>query len=204
MWVWLKLKIIADIGLIGMPNAGKSTFLSSVTRARPKIADYPFTTMHPHLGVALIDTKEIVIADIPGLIEGAHEGVGLGDRFLKHVERCVAFMHLIDGTQEDVVTPYLTIRNELELYKSSLIQKPEIVVLNKCDSLTEEEINNKVHELENASGHKVFAISAIAKQGVLDCLREVSKFVTRNQSSDSENTDNQKETTVKKPWSPLD
>ena len=199
MWVWLKLKIIADVGLIGLPNAGKSTFLTSVTRARPKIADYPFTTMHPHLGVAWVDNREIVIADIPGLIEGAHEGVGLGDRFLKHVERCAAFLHLIDGTTEDVTTPYSTIRKELELYKSDLIKKPEIVALNKCDSLTEKEIKQKVKALEKACGHKVYAISAIAKQGVTDCLRDVAQFVTRNLRKNEEI-----EPEVKKPWSPLD
>ena len=200
MWVWLKLKIIADIGLIGLPNAGKSTFLTSVTRARPKIADYPFTTMHPHLGVAWVDTREIVIADIPGLIEGAHEGVGLGDRFLKHVERCAAFLHLIDGTAEDVVAPYSTIRRELELYKQDLIQKPEIVAINKCDSLTEKEIKKKVKALEKACGHKVYAISAIAKQGVTDCLRDVAQFVTRNLRK----TEQEAETETKKTWSPLD
>ncbi|MBQ8871095.1 MAG: GTPase ObgE [Alphaproteobacteria bacterium] len=200
MWVWLRLKIIADVGLIGLPNAGKSTFLSSVTRARPKIADYPFTTMHPHLGVAWVDTREIVIADIPGLIEGAHEGVGLGDRFLKHVERCAAFLHLIDGTAEDVVTPYKTIRTELELYKDDLVNKPEVIALNKCDSLTDDEIKQKVKELEKASGHKVYAISAIAKQGVVDCLRDVAQFVTRNLRQPEEET----ELEVKKSWSPLD
>ncbi|MBQ2811543.1 MAG: GTPase ObgE [Alphaproteobacteria bacterium] len=200
MWVWLKLKIIADVGLIGLPNAGKSTFLTSVTRARPKIADYPFTTMHPHLGVAWVDTREIVIADIPGLIEGAHEGVGLGDRFLKHVERCAAFLHLIDGTAEDVVTPYKTIRTELELYKADLVNKPEVIALNKCDSLTEDEVKQKIRALEKASGHKVYAISAIAKHGVVDCLRDVAQFVTRN----LRNTQEETETEVKKTWSPLD
>ena len=200
MWVWLRLKIIADIGLIGLPNAGKSTFLTSVTRARPKIADYPFTTMHPHLGVAWVDTREIVIADIPGLIEGAHEGVGLGDRFLKHVERCAAFLHLIDATAEDVITPYVTIRRELELYKDSLITKPEVVALNKCDSLSKEEINQKIKELESVCNHKIYAISAIAKQGVTDCLRNVAQFVTRNIKQKEE----EQETEVKKTWSPLD
>ena len=199
-WVWLKLKIIADIGLIGLPNAGKSTFLSAVTRARPKIADYPFTTLHPHLGVAWVDNKEIVLADIPGLIEGAHEGVGLGDRFLKHVERCSAFLHLIDATAEDVIEPYKTICKELELYKAELIRKPEVVALNKCDSLTEAEQKEKVAELEKVCGHKVYAISAIAKSGVTECLREVGKYVTRHQEAKSEAT----EDIVKKPWSPLD
>lgn len=198
MWVWLKLKIIADVGLIGLPNAGKSTLLSAVTRARPKIADYPFTTLHPHLGVAWVDNREIVMADIPGLIEGAHEGVGLGDRFLKHVERCAAFLHLIDGTAEDVVTPYVTIRRELELYKEDLKNKPEVVALNKIDSLSAEQINEKIAALEKACGKKVYAVSAIAKQGLTECLREVAHFVTRHEQKEETNEE------VAKPWSPLD
>ncbi len=202
MWVWLKLKIIADIGLIGLPNAGKSTFLSAVTRARPKIADYPFTTLHPHLGVAWIDSREMVIADIPGLIEGAHEGTGLGDRFLKHVERCAAFLHLIDGTADDVVKSYLTIRRELELYKADLALKPEIVALNKCDSLSMDEQKEKLARLEEVCGHKVYAISAVAKQGLEECLRTVAKYISRQ----SKNKDNPSETEFAEPktWSPLD
>lgn len=208
MWVWLRLKVIADVGLIGMPNAGKSTFLSVVTKARPKIADYPFTTLHPNLGVAWVDNYEMVIADIPGLIEGAHEGVGLGDRFLKHVERCSAFLHMIDGTQEDVVKVYKDIRRELELYDEVLKNKPEVVVLNKCDSLDKEETAEKKAALEKASGKKVFVISAIAKQGIFDCLIEVNKYITR----DRRQKDDEVEETVvddaaepeKKPWSPLD
>lgn len=200
MWVWLKLKIIADVGLIGLPNAGKSTLLSAVTRARPKIADYPFTTLHPHLGVAWVDNREIVMADIPGLIEGAHEGVGLGDRFLKHVERCAAFLHLIDGTAEDVVTPYKTIRRELELYKSELKNKPEVIALNKIDSLTDDEVREKVMALEKASGKKVYAVSAIAKEGLVDCLRDVAKYVTRHAHTSEEVS----EEPARKPWSPLD
>lgn len=186
MWLWLRLKVIADVGLIGMPNAGKSTFLSVVTKARPKIADYPFTTLHPNLGVAWVDNYEVVLADIPGLIEGAHEGVGLGDRFLKHVERCAAFMHLVDATDDDVAKNYKAIRKELELYKAELAQKPEVVVLNKCDALDEKEIKKKVKALEKASGKKVFPISAIAKQGIFDCLREVSKYITRDRRNQEE------------------
>lgn len=200
MWVWLKLKIIADVGLIGLPNAGKSTFLSAVTKARPKIADYPFTTLHPHLGVAWVDNREVVLADIPGLIEGAHDGVGLGDRFLKHVERCAAFLHLIDATAEDVVTPYKTIRRELELYKSSLINKPEIVALNKCDSISEKEKKAKIQALEKVTGGKVYAISAVAKLGVQDCLRAVSEYVARHNQAQNESA----AAVEKKPWSPLD
>ncbi len=201
MWVWLKLKIIADVGLIGLPNAGKSTFLSAVTKARPKIADYPFTTLHPHLGVAWVDNREVVLADIPGLIEGAHEGVGLGDRFLKHVERCAVFLHLIDATAEDVVTPYQTIRRELELYKSSLINKPEIVALNKCDSISEKEQKAKIKALEKVTGGKVYAISAVAKLGVQDCLRAVSEYVARHNQTKNDQPD---AVAVKKTWSPLD
>lgn len=202
-WVWLRLKLIADIGLIGLPNAGKSTFLSSVTQARPKIADYPFTTLHPHLGVAWVDNYEVVIADIPGLIEGAHEGVGLGDRFLKHVERCAAFLHLIDATQEDVIGAYKSIRNELELYNEKLKNKPEVVALNKCDALTEKEIKEKTLALEDAIGKKVFDISAVAKQGVYDCLRDLSKFISRDRKAKMEDAAPQEEKSCKV-WSPLD
>ena len=202
-WVWLRLKLIADIGLIGLPNAGKSTFLSAVTQARPKIADYPFTTLHPHLGVAWVDNYGVVIADIPGLIEGAHEGVGLGDRFLKHVERCAAFLHLIDATQEDVIGAYKSIRNELELYNEKLKNKPEVVALNKCDALTEKEIKEKTLALEDAIGKKVFDISAVAKQGVYDCLRDLSKFISRDRKAKTEETAPQEEKSCKV-WSPLD
>lgn len=202
-WVWLRLKLIADIGLIGLPNAGKSTFLSSVTQARPKIADYPFTTLHPHLGVAWVDNYEVVIADIPGLIEGAHEGVGLGDRFLKHVERCAAFLHLVDATQEDIIAAYKSIRNELELYNEKLMTKPEVVALNKCDALTEKEIKEKTQALEDAIGKKVFAISAVAKQGVYDCLRDLSKFISRDRKAKTEDAAPQEEKSCGV-WSPLD
>ncbi len=205
MWVWLRLKVIADVGLIGMPNAGKSTFLSVVTSARPKIADYPFTTLHPNLGVAWVDGYEMVIADIPGLIEGAHEGVGLGDRFLKHVERCSAFLHLIDITSEDVVATYKAIRRELDLYNEILKNKPEVVVLNKCDSLSEKEVNKKQSELEKAIGKKVYIMSAIAKKGIFDCLIDVNKYITRDRlkKEESENNTNMV-IEPSKPWSPLD
>ncbi len=202
-WVWLRLKLIADIGLIGLPNAGKSTFLSSVTQARPKIADYPFTTLHPNLGVAWVDNYEVVIADIPGLIEGAHEGVGLGDRFLKHVERCAAFLHLIDATQDDVVGAYKAIRKELDLYNDKMKNKPEVIALNKCDALTEKEIKEKTLALEDAAGKKVFNISAVAKQGVYDCLRDLSKFISRDRKAKTEDIVPAEEK-VCTPWSPLD
>ena len=204
MWVWLRLKVIADVGLIGMPNAGKSTFLSVVTKARPKIADYPFTTLHPNLGVAWVDDYEMVIADIPGLIEGAHEGVGLGDRFLKHVERCSAFLHLIDATQEDVAFAYQAIRKELELYNENLAQKPEVVVLNKIDALTQEEALKKQKILEKASGKKVFLMSAVAKQGIFDCLIEVNQYIKRERKKrDDEAEFSEEKVSENKPWSPL-
>jgi len=202
MWVWLRLKVIADVGLIGQPNAGKSTFLSVVTRARPKIADYPFTTLHPNLGVAWIDNYEMVIADIPGLIEGAHEGVGLGDRFLKHVERCAAFLHIVDATVDDVINEYKVIRRELDLYNDKLVDKPEVIVLNKIDALTDDEVKAKVDMLRQATGKKVFAMSAVARQGVYECLRELNQYITRKrQKNGSEDTVIEG---VKKTWSPLD
>ena len=201
IWVWLRLKIIADVGLIGFPNAGKSTFLSSVTAARPKIAAYPFTTLHPHLGVAWINNKELVLADIPGLIEGAHEGIGLGDKFLKHVERCSVFLHVIDATVEDVTQEYSAIRKELELYNQKLVAKPEVVALNKCDSLTKEEVAKKIKALKKVCKNEIFAISAVAKQGLNECLNALDKHVLRTNREKSVTSDEQKE---RKPWSPLD
>src|SRR5690242_6868968 len=142
-WVWLRLKLIADAGLVGLPNAGKSTFLAAVTRAKPKIADYPFTTLHPNLGVVRSDDGEFVLADIPGLIEGASEGAGLGTRFLGHIERCAGLLHLVDGTQDDVAAAYRTVRAELRAYGGNLARKKEIVALNKIDALSPEEIEAK-------------------------------------------------------------
>ncbi len=199
-WVWLKLKVIADVGLIGLPNAGKSTLLSSLTKARPKIADYPFTTLHPNLGVAWIDETEIVLADIPGLIEGASEGVGLGDKFLKHVERCFAFMHLIDITSENVVKDYKTIRKELGLYNQKLLDKPEIVVLNKADAIDEKEAKKIAKKLEKAAGKKIFVISSIAKIGIFDCLREVNQYIIRDRKPKNEDKKIEETTGA---WSPL-
>lgn len=202
-WLWLRLKVIADVGLLGLPNAGKSTFLSVVTKARPKIADYPFTTIHPNLGVAWVNSYEMVIADIPGLIEGAHEGIGLGDKFLKHVERCYALLHLVDGTQDDVAKAYKDIRNELELYNPQLAEKPEVVVLSKIDALDKKEIAKKQKILEKASGKKVFVISSIAREGVYDCLNEVAKFITRNRRKQDEVKEEVVTTAENKPWSPI-
>ena len=204
LWVWLRLKVIADVGLLGMPNAGKSTFLSVVTKARPKIADYPFTTIHPNLGVAWVDNYEMVIADIPGLIEGAHEGIGLGDRFLKHIERCYALLHLVDATNDDVVKTYLDIRKELELYDPKLAAKPEVVALNKCDALSDKEIAKKQSALEKAIGKKVFVISAIAKKGIFDCLLAVNKYITRDRvKKDQKFEEVKEEPKAEKPWSPV-
>ena len=205
LWVWLRLKVIADVGLVGMPNAGKSTFLSVVTKARPKIADYPFTTIHPNLGVAWVDNYEMVIADIPGLIEGAHEGVGLGDRFLKHIERCFALLHLIDATGDDVVKTYKDIRRELELYDTKLALKPEVVALNKCDALDEKEIAKKQKALEKATGKKVFAISAVARQGIWECLGAVNKFITRErvQKNQEVKAEEPEEAKGDEPWAPI-
>lgn len=177
MWVWLRLKMIADVGLVGFPNAGKSTFLASVSGAKPKIADYPFTTLHPNLGIARIDDDEMLIADIPGLIEGAHEGVGLGDRFLRHVERCAVLLHLVDGTEEDVAGRYKAIRKELKLYSKTLAAKHEIVVLNKIDALLPEEIEEKVKALQKAARRKPLVMSGVARTGTKEVLRKLLPYV---------------------------
>jgi GTPase len=164
--IWLRLKLIADAGLVGLPNAGKSTFLAAVSAAKPKIADYPFTTLHPNLGVVRIGERDFVIADIPGLIEGASEGAGLGDRFLGHVERCKVLVHLIDGTGDDVKTAYKTIRGELAAYAEALAEKPEIVVLNKIDALTPDDIKTKTASLKRLSKAEVLTCSGVTGQGV--------------------------------------
>ena len=169
-WVWLRLKLIADAGLVGLPNAGKSTFLAAVSRARPKIAGYPFTTLHPNLGVAAVDGDEFVIADIPGLIEGAHEGAGLGVRFLGHVERCRVLLHLVDGTEEDVAACYQTVRRELAAYGAGLDAKPEIVALNKCDALTGDMVEERRAALAAAVGRPVAVISGATGTGVKTAL----------------------------------
>jgi GTP-binding protein len=176
-WVWLRLKLIADAGLVGLPNAGKSTFLAAVTRARPKIADYPFTTLHPNLGVASLDGEEVILADIPGLIEGAHEGAGIGDRFLGHIERCRVLLHLIDGTEEDVAQSYRVIRHELAAYGGGLADKPEVVALNKCDSLTPEDIKDKLAALSDACGHDVLPLSAVSGIGVKAALGRLFEHI---------------------------
>ena len=177
-WVWLRLKLIADAGLVGLPNAGKSTFLSVVSAARPKIADYPFTTLHPQLGVVRPSgTEEFVLADIPGLIEGAHEGAGLGTRFLGHVERTAVLLHLIDGAAGDVVQAWRTIRAELEGYGGGLVDKPEIIALNKSDAMTAREASARRAALVRASGHPVALISAVTGQGVPELVRTLMDVI---------------------------
>jgi len=172
-WIWLRLKLIADAGLVGLPNAGKSTFLAAVSAAKPKIADYPFTTLHPNLGVVHIGERDFVLADIPGLIEGAHEGAGIGDRFLGHVERTGVLIHLIDGTQDDVKAAYKTIRGELAAYDEALAEKPEIVVLNKIDALSADDIKAKAAVLKRASKADVLTASGVTGQGVDQVLYRV-------------------------------
>ncbi len=173
----LRLKLIADAGLIGLPNAGKSTFLAAVSAAKPKIADYPFTTLHPQLGVVRVDEREFVLADLPGLIEGAHEGIGLGDRFLGHTERCRVLLHLIDGTSEDAGAAYKTVRAELEAYGQGLTDKPEIVALSKADALTPEAIEKQIAKLKKASKKTPVVLSSTSGQGVTDVLRALWKFI---------------------------
>ena len=196
MWVWLRLKLLADAGLVGLPNAGKSTFLAAVSRAKPKIADYPFTTLHPQLGVVYLDGAEFVLADIPGLIEGAHEGHGLGDRFLGHVERCGVLLHLIDGTEEDVAGAYRTVRDEIIAYGAGLEEKTEIVALNKCDALDEEAISEKKAALAEATSTRdVMTISGATGDAVQDALRRLNRVI---KSEREEVT--QSPTVATRPW----
>jgi len=173
----LRLKLIADAGIVGLPNAGKSTFLAAVSAAKPKIADYPFTTLHPQLGVVDVDAREFVLADIPGLIEGAHEGVGLGDRFLGHVERCRVLLHLVDGTGEDAGTAYRTVRAELSAYGHGLTEKPEIVALNKADAMTAEAVKEQVTLLKRAAKKTPLVVSAVSGEGVPEVLRALLKVI---------------------------
>ncbi|MBM3507931.1 MAG: GTPase ObgE [Alphaproteobacteria bacterium] len=177
----LRLKLIADAGLVGLPNAGKSTFLAAVSRAKPKVADYPFTTLHPHLGVVCAGEREFVLADLPGLIEGAHEGVGLGDRFLGHVERCRVLLHLVDATQDNVAAAWRTVRKELEAYGAGsqhpLAEKPEIVALSKIDALTDAEVKKKATALKRAAKCEVLALSAVSGDGVADALHRIFAIV---------------------------
>jgi GTP-binding protein len=173
----LRLKLIADAGIIGLPNAGKSTFLAAVSAAKPKIADYPFTTLHPQLGVVRIDAREFVLADLPGLIEHAHEGVGLGDRFLGHIERCRVVLHLIDGTGEHAGKDYKTVRHELEAYGHGLTDKPEIVALNKADALDPDQLKQQVARLKRAAKKTPLVLSAVAQSGVPEVLRSLVRVI---------------------------
>jgi GTPase len=177
--VRLRLKLIADAGIIGLPNAGKSTFLAAVSAAKPKIADYPFTTLHPQLGVVEVDGREFVLADIPGLIEGAHEGVGLGDRFLAHVERCRVLLHLVDGTSEDAGAACKTVRAELKAYGHELAEKPEIVALNKADALSAQDAERQAASLKRVTKTMWFVISAVSGQGVDAVLRALLAFIDK-------------------------
>ena len=180
--IWLRLKLIADVGLIGVPNAGKSTFLAASSNARPKIADYPFTTLHPNLGVVGVDQTEFVIADIPGLIQGASEGKGIGTRFLGHVERCSVLLHLVDGTSESVVTEYNMVLDELNKYGGDLVKKPVIVVLNKVDALNDIEKDKKLAELKSTVGSKVCEMSGFTSKGVNGVLRELKLIIDHSKN----------------------
>jgi GTP-binding protein len=194
----LRLKLIADAGLIGLPNAGKSTFLARVSAAKPKIADYPFTTLHPQLGVVRVDNREFVLADLPGLIEGAHEGVGLGDRFLGHTERCRVLLHLIDGTGEDAGADYKTVRGELEAYGQGLTDKPEIVALSKADALTPEAIKAQMAKLKKACKKTPLLLSSASGQGVTDVLRELFRIIAAASGGSGMKSNEEKETA----WQP--
>ena len=173
----LRLKLIADAGIVGLPNAGKSTLLAAVSAAKPKIADYPFTTLHPQLGVVESDGREFVLADIPGLIEGAHEGAGLGDRFLGHVERCRVLLHLVDGTGEHAGEAYKTVRAELDAYGEGLADKPEIVALNKADALTPEQLKQQTARLKRAAKRAPLVISAATGAGVPEAMRALQRVI---------------------------
>jgi GTP-binding protein len=185
--LWLRLKLIADAGLVGLPNAGKSTFLRAVSSATPKVADYPFTTLHPHLGVVSIGQSErFIMADLPGLIEGAADGTGLGTRFLGHVERCVALIHLIDATGESATEAYRTVRHELEAYGGGLVDKPEIVALNKTDAMTPAEANRKRAALSRAIGKEVRLVSGVSGAGVRELVNEIAGLLRERREEETE------------------
>lgn len=194
--IWLRLKLIADAGLLGLPNAGKSTFLAATSNARPKIADYPFTTLHPNLGVVGVDGAEFVVADIPGLIEGAHEGKGIGDRFLGHVERCAVLLHLVDGTSGDPVGDYQTIITELEAYGGVLAGKPRLTVLSKTDALDDEERAFIKGEVEAATGAEVMLMSSVTGEGVTEVLRALRAAIRAQRAEEAASG------TEDAPWQP--
>lgn len=197
MTIWLRLKLIADAGLVGLPNAGKSTFLAAVSAAKPKIADYPFTTLHPNLGVVRAGDHDFVLADIPGLIEGAHEGAGLGTRFLGHVERTQVLLHLVDATQEDVAEAYRTVRRELKAYGGGLDKKKEIVALSKCDAIDAETLAERVAALQRSARKKPLTLSAVAGIGMKDALYALSREIGRARASEHEADETDRE-----PWQP--
>jgi GTP-binding protein len=200
MWIWLRLKLIADAGLVGLPNAGKSTFLATVTSAKPKIADYPFTTLHPNLGVVRSGDGEFVLADIPGLIEGASEGAGLGTRFLGHVERTRVLLHLVDATSEDVAGDYRTVRRELKAYGGGLATKKEIVALSKCDALDDATLAEKAEVLKKAARKKPLLLSAVSGLGVKEALFALAREIGRaTEKAEAEEQGDQ----PKRPWSPI-
>ncbi len=176
-WIWLQLKVIADIGIVGMPNSGKSSLLSALTSARPKIANYPFTTINPNLGVANYNDKEVTLADIPGLIEGAHEGIGLGDKFLRHIERCKNILHLIDISNDNLLESYSKVRKELFKYSDKLIKKREIIVFNKIDMINDDEINKKIDIFKKKIKKKVYTISALKHKGLKTIKRILVSYV---------------------------
>ena len=192
--IWLRLKLIADVGLLGLPNAGKSTFLAATSNARPKIADYPFTTLHPNLGVVGVDNTEFVVADIPGLIAGAHEGKGIGDRFLGHVERCALLLHLVDGTSEDVAGDYRTVITELEAYDGPLSDKPRLTAINKTDAIDAEDLDDRIAALEAVAG-PVMRMSGVSREGVTEVLRAVRSRIDAERLA----ADHQEEP---EPWHP--
>jgi len=197
--VWLRLKLIADAGIIGLPNAGKSTFLAAVSAAKPKIADYPFTTLHPNLGVVRTPGRDFVLADIPGLIEGAHDGAGLGTRFLGHVERCRVLLHLVDATSENVADAYRTVRAELKAYGGGLAKKKEIVALSKIDALDAETIAQRAEELKAVARKKPLLLSAVAQKGTDEALAALAKEIMRVDSKEAAEIEAE---TPREPWRP--
>ncbi len=208
MWIWMQLKLMADCGLVGLPNAGKSTFLAAASRAKPKIANYPFTTLKPQLGVVYVDSKEFVIADIPGLIKGAHEGQGLGDRFLGHVERCATMLHVIDATGDDIVEAYKTIRHEIEEYGAGLAEKHEIIALNKIDALDDELVEMLTAELSVETKSPILPISGVSGEGVTELLRALLENVevVRNKEETTEekqDIEEDKDGLTQSTWSPI-
>jgi GTP-binding protein len=202
MWIWLRLKLIADAGLVGLPNAGKSTFLAATSSARPKIADYPFTTLHPGLGVVAVDDNEFVLADIPGLVEGAHQGIGLGHRFLGHVERCQILLHLVDGTADDPVADWLVVRAELDAYDgeissdTKLSQKREITAISKIDTLHDDVVDTLTAQLKKAGAKEVIAVSAVAGLNITETLRKLYGIIRQSR------IDNAEAEHDSKPWTP--